>query len=65
MSLAIRNVIITQTEPTAGSFPMSGYSRYAGIYGLKGNVFRDANNCNVIQSRYQLSYTHQGNWFCT
>ena len=62
--LAMSDHLITQTEEYA-KVPISAYSRYAAMYGLKGNrVLRDSKDCSNVMNRYQQSRTQQGNWFC-
>ena len=62
--LAMSDYLITQTEQYA-KVPISAYSRYAAMYGLKGReVLRDGKDCTNVLDRYQQSRTQQGNWFC-
>lgn len=63
--LAMSDVLVTQTlgnEHSGG--PTSSFSRYAGIYGLKDNVFRDGRHCEEITTNYALSRIQMSNWFC-
>jgi len=60
--LAMSDVMITQTEE---SKPISAFSRYAALYGLQKDPFRDPLNCNTVQSTKEMSWTWNGNWFCS
>ena len=59
--LAMSDYLVTQTD---GGAPISAYSRYAGMYGLKKDSLRDAKNCSRVIPRTVMSRIHQGNWFC-
>jgi hypothetical protein len=59
--LSLSDVIVTQT---IFKIPRSGYSRYAGIYGLRDNPFRDARNCSYAGSTREMSHRAFGNWVC-
>ena len=64
-SLALSDVIVTQClkdKPIPG--PTSAFSRYAGIYGLNKNVFRNAWNCSDVIPTSILGRNDQGNWMC-
>ena len=60
--LAMSDVMIAQTEE---SKPISAFSRYAALYGLQKDPFRDPLNCNTVQSIKEMSWTWNGNWFCS
>ena len=60
--LAASDVIVTQTDLTGS--PISAFSRYAAVYGLKGDSLRDARNCSNVQALYDISRRWTGNWFC-
>ena len=59
--LSLSDFIVTQTE---NRLPISAYSRYAAMYGLKKDSLRDAKNCSFPLTRFDMSRLHQGNWFC-
>lgn len=59
--LAGSDLIVTQTER---GLPISAFSRYAAVYGLKGDSLRDAANCSVVQPFFEMSHKWAGNWFC-
>ena len=61
MVMALSDIIIT---PGNDRIPNSGFSRYAAIYGLKGNSLRDPKQCNNILSRHDLGNMQHGNWNC-
>ncbi len=44
--------------------PGSGFSRYAGIYGLHPNVFRIGKDCDVDLSTVWMGMKQHNNWFC-
>jgi hypothetical protein len=56
--LALSDVLVTQA-----GIP-SSFSRYAGIYGLKPNPFRNGQDCDMPYN--SLEYCRKGisNWFC-
>ena len=60
--LSSSDVIVTQTDATGS--PISAFSRYAAVYGLKGDSLRDAKDCTNIKSFYDISRRWTGNWFC-
>ncbi len=60
--LSASDYIVTQTDKTGS--PISAYSRYAAVYGLKGDSLRDNRHCGVVQSMYDISRRWNGNWFC-
>lgn len=65
--LALSDRIITQTlltneSPKPG--PTSAYSRYAGVYGLKNNPFRNNRDCGVVTTTKELGFAQMGNWYC-
>ena len=65
--MSLSNIIITQTSKSVDDnfvFPVSAFSRYAGIYGLRKDVFRDGMHCNIIQPTKKLGNVQHGNWFC-
>lgn len=56
--LALSDLLITQA-----GIP-SSFSRYAGIYGLKSNPFRNGQECDVPFSSMEQSHKQISNWFC-
>jgi hypothetical protein len=60
--LATSDVIVTQTD-FKGS-PISAFSRYAAVYGLKGDSLRDAKDCANVKPLYSIGRAWTGNWFC-
>lgn len=60
--LALSDVMITQTDDGK---PISAFSRYAALYGLQNDPFRDPLNCDKVQSIKNMSWTWNGNWFCS
>ena len=60
--LSASDYIVTQTDKTGS--PISAYSRYAAIYGLKGDSLRDGRSCSTVQPLYSISRRWNGNWFC-
>jgi len=60
--LAASDVIVTQTDHTGS--PISAFSRYAAVYGLKGDSLRDSRDCGNIRAFYNISRRWTGNWFC-
>jgi hypothetical protein len=60
--LSSSDVIVTQTDKTGS--PISAFSRYAAVYGLKGDSLRDAKDCANVKSFYDISRRWTGNWFC-
>lgn len=64
LALAQSDLLITQTLERSHA-ATSSFSRYAGIYGLKHNVFIDSKNCTLDDRDYiKLSRMTQSNWFC-
>lgn len=59
--LAGSDLIVTQTE---GGMPVSAFSRYAAVYGLKGDSLRDAANCSRVTPFFDIGHRWNGNWFC-
>ena len=60
--LAASDVIVTQTDLTGS--PISAFSRYAALYGLKGDSLRDARDCSNVKPLYTIGRKWTGNWFC-
>ncbi len=60
--LASSDAIVTQTDHTGS--PISAFSRFAGVYGLRGDSYRDAHNCTDVKAMYDISRRWTGNWFC-
>ena len=60
--LATSDIIVHQSE--GGGSPISAFSRYAAVYGLKGDSLRDAKNCSRVVPFAELSHKWNGNWFC-
>lgn len=60
--LSNSDYIVTQTDKVGS--PISAYSRYAAIYGLRGDSLRDSRDCSTAQSLYDISRRWNGNWFC-
>ena len=56
--LALSDVLVTQE-----GIP-SSFSRYAGIYGLKPDPFRNGKHCGAIETTMELSRKPMSNWFC-
>lgn len=69
--LATSHVIVTQTlrnnfwAPGFWGSPYSAFSRYAGVYGLQGNSFRDATNCSRVVPFTEMGRLMMGNWYCS
>ena len=67
-ALAMSDLMVTQTLGGSGA-PTSSFSRYAGIYGLKENPFRNGRageNCQPLSEDElrSMSRKTQSNWFC-
>ena len=62
LTMSLSDVIVVQTAN--GGTPFSALSRFAGIYGLNGDVFRDILHCDKVLSRKQISHITNGNWYC-
>jgi hypothetical protein len=60
--LSSSDYIVTQTDKVGS--PISAYSRYAAVYGLKGDSLRNSKDCGTVQSMYDISRRWNGNWFC-
>lgn len=60
--LSSSDYIVTQTDKVGS--PISAYSRYAAVYGLRGDSLRNSKDCSVVQSLYDISRRWNGNWFC-
>lgn len=56
--LSLSDILVTQE-----SIP-SSFSRYAGIYGLKPDPFRNGKDCGMSESTMELSRKPISNWFC-
>ncbi|KAJ1399356.1 hypothetical protein B484DRAFT_406344 [Ochromonadaceae sp. CCMP2298] len=56
--LALCDVLVTQENMP------SGFSRSAGIYGLRYDPFRNALNCEQPQNNSHHSHSQHANWFC-
>lgn len=56
--LALSDIIVTQA-----GIP-SSFSRYAGIYGLKPNPFRNGQDCDAAYSSLEYCRKPISNWFC-
>eukprot|EP01039_Chlorochromonas_danica_P007515 gene7515-8312_t len=64
-ALSLSDAIVIQTIRDARyPIPSSAFSRYAGLYSLKRNVFRDARHCDEIPDHQVMGISQQGNWFC-
>jgi hypothetical protein len=73
-ALSLSDALVTQTLPdTTQPGPTSGFSRFAGMYGLlgvgsrgdgEGGPFRNARNCSFITSSVELGLSQGGNWIC-
>eukprot|EP00981_Chlorochromonas_danica_P001368 scaffold292_cov161-Ochromonas_danica.AAC.6 len=65
-ALSLSDVLVVQTPADAHyPAPASAFSRYAGLYSLKKNIFRDARHCDEAPDDQIMGLTQQGNWFCT
>lgn len=62
MILSLSDMIVTSTE---NNNPISAFSRFAAIYGLKKDILRNSLNCGYIYPRKEMSHHFQGNWFCS
>jgi hypothetical protein len=60
MLLAMSDFIVTQVE---NGTPISGFSRFAGIYGLKGDSIVTAIDCK-LESFQEMGWKKNGNWAC-
>lgn len=60
--LSLSDVLVTQTLPNSAA--TSSFSRYAGIYSLNPNVFRNGRDCDNVPEDVPLSRQPQSNWFC-
>lgn len=60
--LSLSNVIVTQTSD--GGLPVSAFSRFAAVYGLRGDTIRDCHRCGDTLTRNEMSRLQMGNWFC-
>lgn len=56
--LGLSDILITQE-----GIP-SSFSRYAGIYGLKTDPFRNGKHCGSVETTMELSRKPMSNWFC-
>lgn len=56
--LSLSDILITQE-----GIP-SSFSRYAGIYGLKPDPFRNGKHCGATDTTMELSRKPMSNWFC-
>lgn len=61
--LSMSNIISTQTLEYNDA-PTSSFSRYAGIYGLKYDPFRNGRVCSQSKVSKDLYLLPQSNWFC-
>lgn len=61
--LSQSNIISTQTLEYNDA-PSSSFSRYAGIYGLKYDPFRNGRVCSQSKTNKELHLLGQSNWFC-
>lgn len=57
--LSMSDILVVQSLPASSSF-----SRYAGLYGLKADPFRDSMQCDSLRSNFGMSRLQQSNWFC-
>ena len=60
--LSLSNVLVTQTLPNSAA--TSSFSRYAGIYSLNPDVFRNGRDCDNVPEDVPMSRQPQSNWFC-
>mmetsp|Transcript_19635 Transcript_19635/g.18968 ORF Transcript_19635/g.18968 Transcript_19635/m.18968 type:complete len:84 (+) Transcript_19635:1331-1582(+) len=66
--LSLSDIIVTQREPVADPTlggASSAFSRYALIYGLKPDAWRNAKDCDQWTDTVQTAKKWHGNWFCT
>lgn len=56
--LSLSDILVTQE-----GMP-SSFSRYAGIYGLKTDPFRNGKNCDSVETTMEASRKPMSNWFC-
>lgn len=56
--LSLSDILVTQE-----GMP-SSFSRYAGIYGLKTDPFRNGKHCDTIETMLEASRKPMSNWFC-
>lgn len=68
MIMALSKAIVVQVITSKGQeqvgLPMSGFSRFAGIYGLHCDVFISGLDCGSPVSTTIMSRMPQGNWYC-
>ncbi len=65
--LSMSDVIVSQTIPgdrNQSRGVSSSFSRYAGMYGLQNDVYRDSRNCGTIVTSNEYSRMDISNWFC-
>jgi hypothetical protein len=60
--LALSDVIVAQAE-TSSDAVTSAFSRFALIYGLKRDAYRDARTCHA-PAIWEMAQRQAGNWFC-
>lgn len=60
--LALSDIIVHQSD-LVGS-PISAFSRYAAVFGLHKDSYRDAKNCSRVVPFEEMSHKWMGNWFC-
>ena len=59
------DVIVTQSQnQELARTTVSAFSRYAIIYGLKSDTWRDGQYCGIRPNEIEQSHYWQGNWFC-
>jgi hypothetical protein len=61
--MSLSQVIIVQEVAESTIYPVSSYSRYAGIYGLQNVPFISGKTCLKLDTMH-LSYHHHNNWYC-
>mmetsp|Transcript_20249 Transcript_20249/g.29029 ORF Transcript_20249/g.29029 Transcript_20249/m.29029 type:complete len:528 (+) Transcript_20249:2-1585(+) len=63
--LSLSEVIVTQVLPDSLlPEPSSAFSKYAGMYGLKRDPFRNSLHCDDIVPTLKSGYVSSGNWWC-
>lgn len=60
--LAVSDIIVHQSDQVGS--PISAFSRFAAVYGLKGDSLRDAKNCSRVVPFAEMGHKWMGNWFC-
>lgn len=61
MVMVMSDAIVTQAS---SDVPVSGFSRFAAIYGLRGDTIKTAQRCGNSLTRHEQAKLQIGNWWC-